>query len=116
MNYLIIHHPGFVAKVAKLGLTLEDVRRIEISIMARPKMAAVMAGTNGLRKVRFAPEGSGAGKSGGVRVCYVLFEERAHLYLITMFAKNEKDNLTKEERNSIAGLIARIGKAYGDAR
>jgi hypothetical protein len=75
----------------------------------------VIAGTGGLRKIRFAPQKSGAGKSGGVRVCYVLFDARAHLYLITIFAKNEKDNLTKEERNGIAALLTRIRNAYGDA-
>ena len=63
-----------------------------------------MRGTGGVRKMRFAFEHQG--KSGGVRVIYVDFEVYEKIYLITAYAKNEKENLTKEERNAIKRLIA----------
>lgn len=63
-----------------------------------------MRGTGGVRKMRFAFEHQG--KSGGVRVIYVDFEVYEKIYLITAYAKNEKENLTKEERNEIKRLIA----------
>ena len=47
----------------------------------------------------------GRGKSGGVRVIYYFHSEAMPLYLLTMFAKNERANLSKAERNALAGLV-----------
>ena len=58
-----------------------------------------MAGTGGFRKFRFAREGMG--KSGGARVVYVYNYERYPVFLITVFPKNKKANLTKAERNAL---------------
>jgi hypothetical protein len=112
MDYVFVQYSTFVAKAKKMGFTAEDVRRIELAIMEGAQAAPVVAGTGGLRKIRFAPEASGAGKSGGVRVCYVVLEEVRYFYLLTLFAKNEKDNLEKSERNAIASLIVRIKNAH----
>ena len=62
-----------------------------------------MEGTRGIRKLRW---GRGdRGKSGGVRVIYYFFNEEMPLYLITLFAKNQQDNLTKAERNELGNLV-----------
>lgn len=53
--------------------------------------------------MRFAFEGRG--KSGGTRVCYVDFEIKETIYLLAVFAKNELENLTKEERNHLKKQI-----------
>lgn len=45
------------------------------------------------------------GKRGSTRVCYVDFEIRETIYLLAVFAKNELENLTKEERNELKKLI-----------
>jgi hypothetical protein len=61
-----------------------------------------MEGTGGIRKLRW---GRGAqGKSGGVRVIYYVHSERMPLYLLTLFAKNERANISKAHRNELAGL------------
>ena len=62
-----------------------------------------MQGTGGVRKMRFAFEDRG--KSGSARVIYVDFEVYDKIYLITAYPKNEKDNLTKEERNELRQLM-----------
>jgi len=64
----------------------------------------VIRGTKGLRKIRIAFEGQG--KSGSGRVAYVDFTVHEMVYLITAYPKNEKDNLSKAERNEIAKVIA----------
>ena len=56
-----------------------------------------------MRKLRWARDGRG--KSGGVRVIYYFHSETMPLYLLTMFAKNERANLSKAERNALAGLV-----------
>ncbi len=45
------------------------------------------------------------GKSGGVRVIYYYHDTRMPLYLLTIFGKGEKDDLTKAERNELAKLV-----------
>ena len=45
------------------------------------------------------------GKSGSTRVCYVDFEIKETIYLLAVFAKNELENLTKEERNHLKKQI-----------
>ena len=82
-----------------LGFREEDLRQLELILLQRPDIGPVMEGTGGLRKMRFAYEGRG--KSGSVRVCYVDYVCFETIYLITAFPKNEKENLSKAERNAI---------------
>ena len=62
-----------------------------------------MEGTGGVRKLRWGR--GGQGKSGGVRVIYYFHDENMPLYLLTLFAKGDKANLTKAERNELAELV-----------
>ena len=99
------------ASRAKGRMTEEEVKQL-IDLLARdPKAGAVMRETGGIRKVRFATEGKG--KSGSVRVVYYFYNETMPVFLLTVFAKNEKDNLTKDERNKLRKLTTAIRKTYG---
>jgi hypothetical protein len=88
-----------------LGLTDEDLTALQILIMIRPKGAPVIAGTDGLRKLRFSPPGAHEGKSGGIRVCYVYFEEFGIVLLVAAYSKHRKDDLTDAQRKTIRRLI-----------
>jgi hypothetical protein len=62
-----------------------------------------MEGTGGIRKLRW---GRGAqGKSGGVRVIYYLHSELMPLYLLTLFAKNERANISKAQRHALSEVV-----------
>ena len=73
-----------------------DLRRLENELLQNPKVGKVIRGTGRLRKMRFAFEGRG--KSGSTRVCYVDFEIKETIFLLAVFAKNEIENLSMEER------------------
>ena len=62
-----------------------------------------MKETGGVRKMRFALEHWG--KSGSIRVIYVDFEAYEKIFLITAYPKNERDNLSKAERNELRELV-----------
>ena len=98
-----IELPHFRNKWEKLGLTEEDLRRLQIELLSDPKVGDVMKGTGSVRKMRFAFQNRG--KSGSVRVIYVDFEIYEKIYLITAYSKNEKDNLSEAERNELKQLI-----------
>ena len=103
MTHSFIELPLFRSKWEDLDLTDADLRRLQVELLADPKVGAVMQGTGGVRKMRFAFEHQG--KSGGIRVIYIDFEVYEKIYLLTAYTKNEKDNLSKEERNEIRKLI-----------
>lgn len=103
MTRTFIQTSEFVKNWQELGFTDDDLRRLELEILKNPKTGAIVQGTGGLRKMRFAFEG--AGKSGSSRVCYVDFVIHKTVYLITVYPKNKKDNLSKAERNEIKKLI-----------
>ena len=92
-----------------LGLTDKDLARLQQEILENPQIGAVMKDTGRLRKMRFAFDNQG--KSGSARVTYVDFVIYETVYLIYAYAKNEKDNLTKAERNQIKKMIDLIEKA-----
>ena len=60
-------------------------------ISANPEEGAVIRGSGGVRKVRWTRPGTG--KSGGVRIIYLLRPEREEVYLLTMFAKSARENI-----------------------
>lgn len=84
-------------------LTAAERADVVSYLAAHPKAGDLIEGTGGVRKLRWAR--AGMGKSGGVRVIYYVHSEAMPLYLLTLFAKNERANLTKAERNSLAGLV-----------
>ena len=57
-----------------------------------PEAGSVIRGSGGVRKVRWAREGTG--KSGGVRIVYLTRNEAGEVYLLTMYAKSESENIS----------------------
>lgn len=79
-----------------------------------PKDGDLMEGTGGVRKLRWRR--GGQGKSGGVRIIYYFHDEEMPLYLLTLFAKGDRANLSKAERNELAGLTALLVQAWKGKR
>lgn len=92
----------------ELGLIDEDLCRLEYEIMTNPEGGPIVPGTGRLRKRRFAI--NGRGKRGSTRVCYVDFVIIDTIYLFSIYAKNKKENLTKEECNNIKKAIEILEK------
>ena len=103
MTRTFIQTSEFLKNWERLGLTDDDLRKLELEILKNPKVGAVIRGTGKLRKMRFAFKGEG--KSGSVRICYVDFTAYNTVYLITVYPKNEKDNLTQAECKNIHKMI-----------
>ena len=77
--------------------------RLEAMLLANPKVGEVMRGCGGARKMRFAF--LNRGKSGSVRVIYVDFEVAAIIYLVDVYAKSGKEDLTKAECNKLRDYV-----------
>lgn len=92
-----------------MGLNDDDLKSLQEELILNPTKGDLMKETGGLRKLRIAFEGRG--KSGSGRVCYVDFAVYDKIYLITAYPKNEKENLSKTERNAIAKMIEQLEKS-----
>ena len=105
--------PGFAADWNDLGLDDEDLRELELLILKKPQAGVVVAGTGGLRKVRFSPSSWRRGKSGAIRVGYVGLIHFGTIVLLAAFAKNEQANFSPAERNAIKQILAGLKHSIG---
>jgi hypothetical protein len=83
-------------------------------IAGHPEDGVIMVGTGGVRKSRW---GVGSrGKSGGVRIVYYYHNPTMPIFLLTVFAKNERDNLSQRDRNILKQVVTEIVSTYGAQR
>ncbi len=83
-------------------------------IGANPEAGDVIPETGGVRKLRWALPG--VGKRGGARVIYFFHNEALPIFLLAMYGKNEKANLSKDERNAMAKLVPALIHSYSTQR
>lgn len=95
--------PEFDAMWKELDLNEDDLLRLQTELLDNPQVGDVMKGTGGVRKMRFALEHRG--KSGSARIIYIDFAVYEKIYLLTAYAKKQKDNLSKEERNNMKKIV-----------
>jgi hypothetical protein len=86
----VVESPIFL-KLWPLYWSEEERGEFAALIAANPEDGVVIRGSGGVRKVRWSRPGTG--KSGGVRVVYLVRNEHGEVYLLTLFAKSEKENI-----------------------
>ena len=109
MYVTVVEVPEYIRRVERL-LDEDERNNLTFHLSIHPKSGAVMLGTGGVRKLRWARKGKG--KRGGVRVIYFFYDEDIPLFLLTIFGKGEKENLSKAERNELAKLVKILIKTY----
>ncbi len=97
--------PSLQPRLECLGLDDDDLRSLELMILADPTRPPVIRGTGGLRKIRFVGRKSARGKSSAYRICYASFPEFGTIALAIVFGKNEKADLNQADRRAIATII-----------
>lgn len=103
MTREFIELPEFIERWNELGLMEDDLVELEVYLCKNPEAGNIIKGTGGLRKVRWSLQNKG--KSGGIRVLYVDFASYEKMYMITVYPKSEKDNISNEDKTQIRKLI-----------
>lgn len=103
MRRTFIEVPMFTKKWKELGLPDEMLRSLQNVLLNDPKSGDVIQGTGGLRKIRIPMENRG--KSSGSRVIYVDIELKETIYFINVYSKNEKDDLTEDEKKAFKAVV-----------
>jgi hypothetical protein len=98
----VIETSAYLKAAVEAGMNEEERSSVVDIIAADPEAGAIMPGCGGARKLRVRKPGTG--KSGGYRVVTYFAGKEVPVFLLTVFGKGEKDNLTKAERNALAEL------------
>jgi hypothetical protein len=105
----VVELPEFLRRAK--AIMSDDERMALVNFVAANPEAGIALG-GGLRKVRIPR--AGGGKSGGYRTIYVFGGIHMPIFLVTVFAKNEKDNLSKSELAAAIQLSKALLDSYGD--
>jgi hypothetical protein len=103
MTRTFVETKEFQSRWKTLGMTEDDLRELQGFLLEHPEIAPVIEGTGGVRKLRWAR--AGRGKSGSLRTIYLDMRASGLIYLITAFGKDEKDNLSAEEKKAIKSFV-----------
>jgi mRNA-degrading endonuclease RelE of RelBE toxin-antitoxin system len=99
---IIIETSIFTRQVRTL-LSGEEYRKLQTALLLHPDRGAIIPGSGGLRKVRWAMQGRG--KRGGVRTIYYWAVSNDQILMLLMYAKNEQDNLTPEQLKVLRHIV-----------
>lgn len=103
---------AFRKAAERAGMSDDDIIDLIDYLAGTPEAGDEITGTGGCRKVRFSIRGNNKGKSGGVRTITFYTGETLPVFLITVFGKGQKVNLTKAERNALLGITKAIVDEY----
>ena len=74
----------------------ENLRTLQNLVLEKPQRGPVISGTGELRKLRLAL--SGRGKRGGARVIYYWQNDQERTFLLLIYSKGAKDDVTPKEK------------------
>jgi len=110
MKRLIIQQKPFSrehdALIASGKLLETDYEDFEGILLQNPQMGAVIPGLGGIRKTRL--KSANKGKRGSFRVDYLDIPEVEILHLIVIYAKDAKDDLSKDEKKILFNLAKKL--------
>jgi hypothetical protein len=86
-------------------LSDEQLSGLQQELQNDPDAGPVMPGCGGLRKMRVADPKRGKGKRGGARVIYLHIAESDQIHFITVYGKDQKDDLSAEDKTLYRRLV-----------
>ena len=108
--HTVVETRAYVAAAKGAGMSEEEMVAVVDTVAANPEAGAIMQGCGGARKLRHAKPGKG--KSGSYRIVTYYGGEGIPVFLITVFGKGEKSNLSDAEKNAVAKLTKKLRDEY----
>ena len=84
-------------------LTPEEYRAFQLYLILHPELGDRIPGTGGLRKIRWRV--ANRGKRGGIRVIYFWKSAADQLFLLFLYPKNVRSDLSATELRTLRALI-----------
>lgn len=89
-----IETPTFTRLLTAL-LKDDEYAELQNVLVENPERGDIIRGGGGIRKLRYTL--AGRGKSGGVRVIYYWIKDAQQIYMLLIYPKSKKDDLTDRE-------------------
>ncbi|MFC2141175.1 type II toxin-antitoxin system RelE/ParE family toxin [Acidobacteriota bacterium] len=89
-----------------LGLNDDDLKELQEHLSIYPETGEIIKKTGGVRKMRWALKSKG--KRGGIRVLYIDFISYEKIYLLMVYPKSKKENITDNEKKVIRKLVEEL--------
>ncbi len=99
---IIVETSIFTRRLAGL-LSDEEYRRLQMALVLNPNAGAVIPGSGGLRKIRWAI--AGHGKRGGIRVIYYWAIVHDKILMLYIYAKSEQGDLTPDQVKVLRKIV-----------
>jgi hypothetical protein len=106
----VVETPEFIRRTRKL-MTDQEREDLIGYLAGSPTAGDIVPGAGGVRKLRWGLEGRG--KRGGARVIYFFHSVNFPLFALTAFAKNERVDVTQEDRNAFRRIAKHLVETYG---
>ena len=110
----VIETNAFLAAAKAAGMDEEEREALASVVASNPTAGDLMQGTGGCRKLRCKKPGTG--KSGGYRIVTWFGSADIPVFLLTVFGKIERANLSKAERNALAKLTGQLKESLRKKR
>lgn len=99
---LFIETPVFTKQIKAL-LPDSEYRKLQEALLMRPEAGDLIPGSGGLRKIRWnAP---GTGKRGGLRVIYYWDVPDETFFMLLVYKKAKKEDLTQDQIKMLRKLV-----------
>lgn len=106
----VIEMPEYLRQAKQLGLSEDEREAIIDELASHPEAGDEVAGTGGMRKLRVAAKGRG--KSGGYRVITFFSGSAIPIFLVTVYAKAQKETVTDKEKHAMKSLAVILVETY----
>jgi hypothetical protein len=90
----------------------ETLFAIQNALLANPLLGDVIKGTGGARKGRIGDPKRKSGKSGGFRFIYVYLPGCDRFYLLAIYSKRDKIDLTPKQAAELSELVRVLKRAH----
>jgi hypothetical protein len=109
---------SYYISISEMQMFIDDASRIftedeyeslVLFLANHPDAGEIIPATGGVRKVRWPARGQG--KRGGARVIYYFRDLNVPVYLLAVYAKGEKINLTQAEKKAMRKTVNKIVEA-----
>mgnify|MGYP001194466429 FL=1 len=106
MNAHFVEFPGFTEVVEYYLKDDESYFRLQTYLAHSPEMGSLIAGTGGIRKLRWPDSRRGKGKRSGLRVWYLYIPSHHQFLMIDIYDKDEADDLSSEQKRRLSRYVS----------
>jgi mRNA-degrading endonuclease RelE of RelBE toxin-antitoxin system len=115
MNRKFIETWAFTQRM-KTRITDEEYRALQQELLTNPEAGEVIRDCAGVRKIRCGDSRRGKGKRGGCRVIYWNAEQFATVFVLTIYSKDETDDLDSASKRALRQLVQALEKEMKSLR